>query len=1559
MIGVLAFAMGISAQTGKLMKDPASSRVKGKTAALAPRHETETASNQAWWGYVKDNSYRFGLGTGSVGTMNQCILLSKSNSAVVGKTLKAVRFYLRSTTDIKDLKVWLSSTLPTTADKANILVQDVDLSTMQGGDEGDYYNGLPNVVELSTPYTMTSSRNVYVGYSFTVTSVNAQSGQYPIVLCDEEGVTGSSYLKYGSQWEAGQSYGPLDLKVLLEGEFSQNAVSPSSPGEVFAAMGGEVQVSVPFTNVGSAAITSIDFTVSDAQGTGAEQHYDLPEAFPYYGASATFQIPVQAGSEVGSVEKTLTITKVNGQANEAAANSTTFTLTTLSKLVPRGIVIEEFTGTGCGWCPRGLVGMEKMRKEFGDTFVGIGIHNYNNTDPMYISAYNQVSFSGAPSCRLNRGPEIDPYYGSGNDVFDDFRAAMAIPAKAGVTVSGEWNADSTKIVAKAEIEALVDGEYAIEYVLIADSLTGSTNAWKQSNYYYQYTPAQLPADLAFLPGLGSSYFAVFNDVAIAVAKQTQTTAPGKLTAGQVVENTFTLSMPTKSTLLQAITKERVAVVVLLIDKASKTIANAAKFYMPVTAPEPQPVIADGTYYLQNVATGKFLAAGHSWGTRSIVNQDGLDFTFTLAPEGTYTIDSQVSNGGESHFLGSNLFVDQPAFGWAAEKVADGIVTLSDGSKFLAVGDNDETALVEAVTEAAQWRVLTYADRLKTLEGATAADPVDVTFAIKDANFNRNDLRKSAWQIWSENADGKTNFNISGGNNENNAAESYHAKFSLEQVIEGLPNGSYALTAQGFYRQDGEDAENLPYFFVNDKTAAFPVIGELPDHDVNGGNSMGDASVEFANGLYTINPIKFYVADGKITLGAKNDANLNLWVIWDNFRLCYLGTEPLPEVLEQTINVKRETGMGYNVTVGEVDFTEAKAYLGVDQLATSMLSFVNPDGSEIDYAAYQTANYDGWCNEEGAAENWGSNTKICVKFFQAIPEGQFEICDMNGADVPGKTYSVKWALKNDKKSVVYTINVTFNKPEVQEMEIVDKGIATSVTYDIAEGDYTPKETTITDDQVAAICQELGIGALTEATIFGYNPTTKELVKNHAGYDGWRDANGDFHNWNADGTQAPACVKIIEGDKGDGGKTYFCYNRGGQKPQTIKCYWALANEVKAVLVEIDFIYEGAAPDDPELVAPEGWTSVIVNGNLAGDNVQNYFSKEYPAPNPGPSTIVAGAGKNGSRGIVVKTQDKVSEAWDSQFFIRFNDKLAEGTQLHVEFDYKADNGGSVSTQSHGEPGAYQHWAAIGNVNFTPEWQHYTADVTVEGAMADMQSIAFNLNDVATADNYYFDNFGIWVKAPEIPDEWADLLINGNMEGTEVANFFSKEAPSAEVLPSRIFDGMGKDGSRGIKVESAAGASQDWDSQFWIYLPTTLPAGTKYKVEFDYRADRDASADTQAHAAPGNYIFYSMIGSPAFTTEWQHYEKIGSITADQASNADGLQFQSIAFNLSKDRENDVKFFFDNIKFQVEKSWYDTGIRTISNESEGKNIFNLRGQQVQNPSKGLYIINGKKVVVK
>ena len=161
-----------------------------------------------------------------------------------------------------------------------------------------------------------------------------------------------------------------------------------------------------------------------------------------------------------------------------------------------------------------------------------------------------------------------------------------------------------------------------------------------------------------------------------------------------------------------------------------------------------------------------------------------------------------------------------------------------------------------------------------------------------------------------------------------------------------------------------------------------------------------------------------------------------------------------------------------------------------------------------------------------------------------------------------------------------------------------------------------------------------------------------------------------------------------------------------------------------------------------------------------------------------------------------------------------------------------------------------------------------------------------------------------------WTDLITNGDLEGDDVSCFYSKENGSSP-YPSVITDGVGVDGSRGIQVHSAAGAAQDWDAQFWINLPETLPEGTKYRVSFAYRASMAASADTQAHRDPSDYIHYEMIGSPNFTTDWQTYNVEGTLTAQQSGEG---TMHSIAFNLSKDRANDVDFFFDDIKFEVYK---------------------------------------------
>lgn len=222
---------------------------------------------------------------------------------------------------------------------------------------------------------------------------------------------------------------------------------------------------------------------------------------------------------------------------------------------------------------------------------------------------------------------------------------------------------------------------------------------------------------------------------------------------------------------------------------------------------------------------------------------------------------------------------------------------------------------------------------------------------------------------------------------------------------------------------------------------------------------------------------------------------------------YLGNE-----VAQEINVERYPGMGYTATEATVDFALAKRVLGVKEVTSDMLRIVNPDNTEIsDYAPY-----DGWFNAEGVAEAWNaSTTKVCAKFFQAIPNGTFEICDMNGADEVGKTYSVKWALVANDKKVVYTINVTFvEKPAIaltfDDLNVVDEKAA-DFSFKLGTS-YQSEKATV---DVAAILDKLEVESLSDVTIYAVQ-SDGSLDDNYklGTTDGWRNAAGDWQGWGAD-------------------------------------------------------------------------------------------------------------------------------------------------------------------------------------------------------------------------------------------------------------------------------------------------------------------------------------------------------------------------------------------------------------------------------------------------------------
>ncbi|MBR1415112.1 MAG: hypothetical protein IJ570_04535 [Prevotella sp.] len=169
--------------------------------------------------------------------------------------------------------------------------------------------------------------------------------------------------------------------------------------------------------------------------------------------------------------------------------------------------------------------------------------------------------------------------------------------------------------------------------------------------------------------------------------------------------------------------------------------------------------------------------------------------------------------------------------------------------------------------------------------------------------------------------------------------------------------------------------------------------------------------------------------------------------------------------------------------------------------------------------------------------------------------------------------------------------------------------------------------------------------------------------------------------------------------------------------------------------------------------GWVNLINNSDMEGDDVSSFFSKNN-AGAPEPSVIKDGVGVNGSRGIVVEATalpETGGNAWDSQFWFRFNEPLEAGQKYRVSFDYRADTPASVSTQAHAEPSDYIHYELFGSLNFTSAWQTYENELEVTASQSTdakkFLSAAFNLNELRDANNYYFDNIVVEIYKEKSP--------------------------------------------------------------------------------------------------------------------------------------------------------------------------------------------------------------------
>ena len=241
--------------------------------------------------------------------------------------------------------------------------------------------------------------------------------------------------------------------------------------------------------------------------------------------------------------------------------------------------------------------------------------------------------------------------------------------------------------------------------------------------------------------------------------------------------------------------------------------------------------------------------------------------------------------------------------------------ITNGTQYVSLDAEDNLVLSDTPRE---WIVVTAEGvketRLAEMADATPENPADATFLLQNPNFNRNDQRVAAWVV----SDDCTNKNLNGGNNVNNCAESYHSTFTISQTITDAPKGTYELRAQGFYRQDNDATEDAPVFFINDKTTEVPVkTGEE--------GSMSAASESFTAGLYNCEPVAVFVENGTLTVGVKA-TGANQWVIFDNFRLTYYGSQNTVGISEVNNNVLNNVKTIYNLNGQKVQKAQKGLYI---------------------------------------------------------------------------------------------------------------------------------------------------------------------------------------------------------------------------------------------------------------------------------------------------------------------------------------------------------------------------------------------------------------------------------------------------------------------------------------------------------------------------------------------------------------------------------------------------------------------------------------------------------
>ena len=257
---------------------------------------------------------------------------------------------------------------------------------------------------------------------------------------------------------------------------------PSDFGTHLVMKGKTVDVPITVTNAGTKDITSIVYVLTSEGEADVQKQVKLSTPIKS-GKSSQITLTFNASSEACKSIKTFTISRVNTLTNKSGQKTATGNIITLEEKPVVTPLVEEFTGTWCGWCPVGFDGMERAHEEFGKRAVLIAIHH---GDVMQAEEFQHLvnRVGGFPSAIIDR--KENDFYPAASELKTQINNEIKERVAAGtIEVNASWTSKAKtaiKISTKTQFVYSDDNaNYAIGYALTEDGMKGSGSDWAQNN----------------------------------------------------------------------------------------------------------------------------------------------------------------------------------------------------------------------------------------------------------------------------------------------------------------------------------------------------------------------------------------------------------------------------------------------------------------------------------------------------------------------------------------------------------------------------------------------------------------------------------------------------------------------------------------------------------------------------------------------------------------------------------------------------------------------------------------------------------------------------------------------------------------------------------------------------------------------------------------------------------------------------------------------------------------------------------------------------------------------